>query len=394
MSASADPSWQELRDDFPATKSYVYLNAAAASPTPRPVAEAVQGFYRDLEQSGDVRWDAWLERVEAIRARVAAFIGADPDEIAFVPNTSTGMNLIADLVADAGPVLSDEMEFPAVTLPFVHRGVPVHFVPAVEGVLRVESFSVEYAARAATMAISHVQFSNGSRHELAAFGAAKAHRHFVVCASQSLGAFPVDVKAASIDALASAGHKWLCAGYGAGLLYVARALLEKFPPRAIGWLSVHDPFSFENRHVRLLPSNRRVEMGCQPFGPIFALGAAVDYLSAIGVDKISERVLYLNELLTFRLERKGFALLSPGGDYRSGQSLVQVADPNGCVAFLRDKGILVTPKPEGIRISTHFYNSEEDVEAVVRALVEYGSAGQGGQADDVEEFAEGGEAAC
>lgn len=371
MSASADPLWNELRDDFPATKGHVYLNAAAASPTPKPVAQAVLGFYRDLEQGGDRFWDDWLARVEEIRARVAAFINAEPDEIAFVPNTSTGINLIADLLADTGPVLTDEMEFPTVTLPWIHRGVTVHFVPAVEGVPRIETFSAEYAAKAATIALSQVQFSNGCRQDLAAFGAAKAHRHFVVCASQGLGAFPVDVKAAAIDALATAGHKWLCAGYGAGFVYVSRALVEKFPPRAIGWLSVEDPFSFENRQVRLVSSNRRVEMGCPAFGPIFALGAAVDYLSAVGVDKIAERVLYLNELLTFRLERKGFPVLSPGGSYRSGQTLVEVAEPERCVAFLREKGILVTQKPEGIRISTHLYNNEEDIETAVRALVEY-----------------------
>lgn len=369
-----DPLWSELREDFPAAKAQVYLNAAAASPTPRPVASAVAGFYRDLEQGGDRYWEDWLARVEEIRAKAAAFIGAEPDEVAFVPNTSTGINLIADLLAGQGPVLTDEMEFPTVTLPWIHRGVHVDFVPAIEGVVRIESFSPDYAPRATTIALSQVQFSNGCRQDLNAFGAIKANRQFVVCASQGLGAFPVDVKAARIDALASAGHKWMCAGYGAGLLYVSRALLERYPPRAIGWLSVQEPFAFDNRQVRLLPSNRRVEMGCPAFGPIFALGAAIDYLAAIGPAKIAERVLYLNELLTFRLERKNFAVLSPGGAYRSGQTLVAVDDPPRCVAFLRERNVFVTEKPEGVRISTHFYNSEDDVEAAVRALGEYKTA--------------------
>src|SRR5262245_24430114 len=273
-----DPVWAELREEFPAAKEQVYLNAAAASPTPKAVAQAVAGFYRDLERGGDRYWDDWLARVEEIRAKLAAFINAEPDEIAFVPNTSTG----TDLLAGQGPVLTDEIEFPTVTLPWIHRGVHVDFVPAIDGVVRVESFSPDYAPRATTLAVSQVQFWNGCRQDLRAFGAIKAHRNFVVCASQGLGAFPVDVKAARIDALASAGHKWMCAGYGAGFVYISRALLEKHPPRAIGWLSVQDPFSFDNRQVRLLPSNRRVEMGCPAFGPIFALGAAVDMFAAIG----------------------------------------------------------------------------------------------------------------
>jgi selenocysteine lyase/cysteine desulfurase len=337
------------------------------------VVQAVTGFYRDLEQGGDRYWDDWLARVEEIRGKIAAFINAEPDEIAFVPNTSTGINLIADLIAADGSVLTDEMEFPTVTLPWIHRGVHVHFVPAIEGIARIESFAPETAPRAVTIALSHVQFSNGCRQDLKAFGAIKGNRHFVVCGSQGLGAFPVDVKESAIDAFATAGHKWLCAGYGAGFVYVSRALLGKHPPRAIGWLSVQEPFSFENRQVRLLPSSRRVEMGCPSFGPVFALGAAIDYLAAIGQDNIAERVLFLNELLTYRLEKKGFAVLSPLGDYRSGQTLVEMPDPERCTAFLREKGILVTQKPEGIRISTHFYNNEQDLEAAVQALVEYAS---------------------
>jgi cysteine desulfurase / selenocysteine lyase len=366
-----DPVWKEIREDFPALASFTYLNSAAAGPVPRPVAEAATRFYRELEAGGDTHWDAWRQEVEEVRAKVAAFIGAEADEIAFVPNTSTGMNLIADLLGPAGALLSDEIEFPSVTLPWIQRGIPVHMVPAIEGVPRIESFQVGYSPRAATIAISHVQFSNGCRQDLAAFGQIKAGRHLVVCGSQSLGAFPVDVKACEIDALATAGHKWLCAGYGAGFVYVSRKLIDEHPPRSAGWLSVEDPFSFDNRQARLLPSARRFELGCPSFAPIFALGAAVDYLSKIGIARITERVLYLNEYLTFRLQRKGLNVLSPGGESRSGQTLCEVPDPPAAVAFLREKGILVTPKPEGVRIATHFFNTEEEVENAMRALLEY-----------------------
>lgn len=363
--------WEELRSDFPALQRHVYLNAAACSPTPRTVREAVTAFYRELEEGGDVHWAQWLERREDVRAKVARLLGAEPAEIAFVPNTSTGMNLVVDLLAGEGAVLSDELEFPTVTLPWIHRGIPVHFLPAVEGIVRLESFSAADAPRAATIAISHVQFSNGCRQDLAAFGALKEHRRLVVSASQGLGAFPVDVKACRIDALACAGHKWLCAGYGTGLLYASRELLARHPPRAIGWLSVEHPFRFDNARYALRPDARRVEMGCPSFAAIFALGAAADYLLDLGIPAIAERVLSLNTYLTTQLEREGFAVLSPGGEHRSGQTLCEVADPPRAVAFLEEFGVLVTQKPEGIRISTHFYNDESDIDACVRALVEY-----------------------
>lgn len=364
--------WEDVRGDFPGTTGgRVYLDAAATSLTPRPVREAVAAFHRELEDGGDRDWDAWMERREAVRRRVARFVGADVGEIAFVANTSTGMNLIADLLEDDGPVLSDELEFPAVTLPWIHRDVLVRFVPAVEGVLRIESFAEGEAPRSATIAISHVQFSNGCRQDLDAFGRIKGKRHLVVCASQSLGAFPVDVRRSRIDALATAGHKWLCAGYGAGFCYIRKGLLETRPPRAIGWMSGRQPFHFDNRLVDLLDTNARTEVGCPPFAQILALGAAVEYLAGIGMDRIAERVLALNTCLTDGLAQESFEVLSPGGESRSGETLVRLPEPRRAWEFLRERSIQVTPKPEGLRISTHFYNNEQDVEACVRALVEY-----------------------
>ena len=109
--------WEDVRADFPALAQNVYLNAAAGSPIPRPVREAAEGFYRQQEEDGDTRWPEWMERREVVRAKVARLVGAEADEIAFVPNTSTGINFIVDLLGGNGAVLSHELEFPTVTLP-------------------------------------------------------------------------------------------------------------------------------------------------------------------------------------------------------------------------------------------------------------------------------------
>jgi selenocysteine lyase/cysteine desulfurase len=360
--------WSEIRRDFPATSRWVYLNAAAASPTPRPVRAAVDGFYRQLEEEGDAAWDEWLARRERIRASVARFVGAEPDEVAFVPHTSAGINLIVDLLGGDGPVVAVEPEFPTVTLPWIHRGVPVRFVSPESGTLPASLFAAGRAPEAATIVVSHVQFSNGCRLDLDDLGALKEGRNLVVCGSQSAGAFPVDVRRSGIDAFASAGHKWMCAGYGAGFAVVRREILARCPPREIGWLSVADPFTFDNRRYRVLPSAARHEMGCPPFGPIFALGAAVDYLSGIGGEAIADRVLALNTHLTDRLRQAGIEVLSPGGAFRSGETLCAVLDPPRIAAALLERRISVTPKPQGLRISTHFYNDESDVDACVDAL--------------------------
>ena len=369
--------WSEIRRDFPVLARSVYLNAAAASPTPRPVRAAVDAFYRRLEEEGDVPWDEWLAQVEAIRERVARFVGAEADEVTFVPNTSTGINLIVDLLAEDGPVLAAEPEFPTITLPWVHRGVEVRFVTPENGTLPPSLFAKERAPQAATIAVSHVQFSNGCRVDLEALGALKGGRNLVVIGSQSAGAFPIDLRREKIDAFATAGHKWMCAGYGAGFAVIRRALLERRKPRAIGWLSVENPYAFDNRRYRLLPSAKRSEVGCPPFAAIFALGAAVDYVSSIGIDAIATRVLSLNTYLTDGLRQAGFEILSPAGAFRSGQTLCAVSDPARVAGRLRERGIHVTEKAQGLRIATHFFNDESDVDACVAALAaETGGAGR------------------
>ena len=371
----------EIRADFPALSRHTYLNAAAASPTPRPVRAAVETLHRQLEEDGDLHWEAWNTRKEEVRASVARLINAEADEIAFVPNTSTGINLIADLLERDGPVTSDTLEFPTVTLPWRHRGLPIRFVePRQDGSLDPRDFAAvvdNEGGRSATgpgprgtLLISHVQFSNGCRQDLDAFAEVTDGRHFVVCGSQSAGAFPIDVRRNRIDAFATAGHKWLCAGYGAGFCYVSRALLER-PPRTMGWMSVRRPFAFDNREYELLPSNRRTELGCPPFAQIFSLGAAVEYLLGIGIDWISQRILALNTYLTDELARVGVTVLSPGGPHRSGETLCAFDRPSEVVEFLTSRDVHVTKKPEGIRVATHFYNDEQDVDRLVAALRAY-----------------------
>jgi selenocysteine lyase/cysteine desulfurase len=139
----------------------------------------------------------------------------------------------------------------------------------------------------------------------------------------------------------------------------------------MGWLSVKAPFSFDNRRYDLLDSAQRIEMGCPPFAQIFALGAAVDFLSVVGLDRIATRVLALNTYLTDSLARLGVPVLSPGGAHRSGETLCGFSHPAHVVGFLAERNIQVTEKPEGIRVATHFYNDEQDVDRLVSALREY-----------------------
>jgi cysteine desulfurase/selenocysteine lyase len=366
-------NWEEIRELFPVTERLAYLNSAAAGPVSRASFEAASGYYEKMMRDGDVHWNRWLADREAIRKNIAAFINAEPDEIAFTTNTSSGMNVIVDALEDRGEVISSELEFPVTTLPWMHRRIPVHLLPAVEGEVTIDSIRNAMTHDTGVIALSHVQFSNGFRIEPEEVGNIKGGHTLAINASQSAGVVEIDVKRMRIDALCATGHKWLLAGYGSGFVYLSRELLDQSLPRSIGWLSVEHPFDMRNDEFRPRhDAAARVELGCPHFAGIFSLGASVDLIHEIGIANIQARALELNRLLTSRLNESGWTILSPlrNENVRSAETLIQVENPAEVVRRLFRQGLVVTEKPQGIRVATHFFNREEDIEKLIAGLNE------------------------
>jgi selenocysteine lyase/cysteine desulfurase len=363
--------WRDIREQFPVTANSVYLNTAAAGPLARTTAHAAVTYYEQMKNDGDLHWDDWLAQREEVRAKVAAFINAEPDEIGLTTNTSSGMNVIIDALENHGEVVSCDLEFPVTTIPWMHRRIPVHLVKSVNGVVGPEDVREGMNARTGIISISYVQFSNGFRSNLAELGEIKSAHALVINASQAAGAFEIDVKRMKIDALCSTGHKWMLSGYGSGFVYLSRELQANTHPRSIGWLSVQDPYSLRNDEVHLRRDvSARAELGCPHFAGMFALGGSVDLMQSIGIANIQTRALELNRLLTDRLQDAGWRVLSPLADeqYRSAETLVAVDKPAAIVAALAAKKILVTEKPEGIRVATDFFNNEDDIEQLIEGL--------------------------
>ena len=364
-------NWDEIRNQFPVTQHSAYLNTAAAGPLAGSTQQAATQYYQLMMADGDIHWDDWLAQREQVRKKVAAFINAEPDEIGLTTNTSSGMNVIVDALERRGEVISNELEFPVSTLPWMNRRIPVHFVKAVAGKIRLDDIQRMMDQRSGVIWLSHVQFSNGFRMDLEVLGQAKRGHALVVNASQSAGVFEIDVKRMKIDALCSTGHKWMLSGYGSGFVYLSRELQHQSKPRSIGWLSMQQPYDMKNDELHLRhDAAARVELGCPHFAGMFALGASIDLLTTIGTGNIQERALALNKLLTDRLMEEGWIVLSPINDDgdRSAETLVAVDDPVKVVRKLAEQKVIVTEKPQGIRVATDFFNNEEDIERLIDAL--------------------------
>src|SRR5499427_9255998 len=152
--------WSDIRKRFPVTQRFAYLNSAAAGPVSVASQTAAAGYYEKMMRDGDVYWNRWLADREAVRKKIAAFVNAEPEEIALTTNTSSGMNVIVDALENRGEVISSELEFPVTTLPWMNRRVPVHLLPATTGEIQIESIESAMTHETGIIALSHVQFSN------------------------------------------------------------------------------------------------------------------------------------------------------------------------------------------------------------------------------------------
>ncbi|MGB8935397.1 MAG: aminotransferase class V-fold PLP-dependent enzyme [Candidatus Nitrosopolaris sp.] len=378
------PDWNELRDDFPVTKRYVYLANAAVTPIPTPVYNGVSKYYHDILNHGRTLWDEWEAKMEETRELYAKFIGADnKEEIAFTHSTSEGMNIIAHMLSDKGIVISNELEFPSSNLPWLNKNIDnIRFVKARdENKILIEDIGKmleQNNAKAKTVVTSHVQYSTGFRQDLEALGKITTQKglYFVVNSTQSLGALYFNVKDFGIDFMASNGHKWMLSSFGVGAIYIRKKYLrdsKNFRPQFFSQSGQNRRENYENNmKINMSNSARRFELGTPHFPNIAALNAAVRYISKIGIRNIERRILNLSDYLIDCLEDMKLQILSPieENKHRSGIILFKARKkkPLEIVNELGKRKIIVSRRGSGIRASPHFYNNEQDVDRLMIGL--------------------------
>lgn len=370
----------EIRELFPIVKDYTFLNSASMAPLPTPSATAVSQFVAELSSMAYLGMEKWIETIGATRKKAATLIGAKPNEIAFIRNTSDGVSLVAsglDLKRGDEVIIND-LEFPSNVYPWLNlmrKGVVVKTVKSEGGRVTEDMIAIKVTSRTKVIAISTVQYSSGYRADLSAIGALarEANAWFFVDAIQSLGLIPLDVKEHNIDFLACGGHKWLCAPEGIGIFYVDEKNLDALTPTRVGWHSVVNAIDFGNIDFTLKPDAERFEEGTANRAGIFGLLASLETVTAHGVSNNFAHVLGLNDRLYQGLEKAGCEILSPveSDKERSGITIFSTGsdEKNRLLSKkLNAANILVIHRGAGIRVSPHFFNNNDDIDRLIKAL--------------------------
>lgn len=369
-------SLEKIRELFPIVQNRVFLNHAAQSPLPRPVADAVHKYVEDYANFGF----SSLEEEDYGKALFARLIGAKKEEIALVENTSVGLNIAANVLRypPGSKVVTTDLEYPSVVYPWLRKslGAKVHYVKNVDGKILLEEVEKAVDDKTVAVVVSHVEYVNGFRNDLRALSQI-AHEHgayLIVDAIQSAGAIKIDVKRDDVDFLATACYKWLLSPPGAGYLYVKEELIENFEPTFVGWASVKQEI-FETLDfwdiwsLRLSETASRFEVGSPSTISFVGATAAIKMLLDVGIEKIEERILKLTSHLIEGVKNLGLKLQTPEEkQHRSGIVNFQIANPKEVVRNLRSKGIVVSARAHGIRVSPHFYNTETEIETLVDTL--------------------------
>jgi len=371
-----------FRAAMPIASRVAYFDHAAVAPLPECARDAIRGWLDQATEEGDPIWTQWARRLEEVRQAAAGLINAQPAEIALVPNTTSGIGLVAEgLPWQRGDnAVTLENEFPSNQYPWMNlasRGVEVRRVPAPGGALDLNRLEEACDARTRIVSISWVGYATGWRIDPAEVAAICQRRGclFFLDAIQGLGVFPLDVRAAGVDFLAADGHKWLLGPEGAGLLYIRQELLPELRPLMVGWNSVVQGNDYSRVELNLKGAASRYEGGSQNMVGFHGLGASLDLLTALGVgpeaSPIATQVLALTDHAATRLEELGAALLAPRtGEHRSGIVTFQLPgrDPHEIRRRLEAAKVIVRCRAGGVRLSPHGYNTLDEIERMIAEL--------------------------
>ncbi len=362
------------RDQFPVSRNLIYLNHAAVAPLVRPAAEAMQHLAEDVLQNGAANYQQWLDAYAGLRGAAGRLINALPDEIALMKNTSEGIATVA-LGIDWRPgdrIVAFKEEFPANQYPWRRlekQGVTIEWLSVTDPLERIDA-----AARGARLlAISYVQFLTGHRADLEAIGRiCRSHGAiYFVDAIQGLGAFPLDVQAAHIDALAADGHKWMVGPEGCAILYVSKRVQDQIEPVEFGWTNVAGFNDYGSREMSLRPDAGRYECGTLNTIGIFGLRAAIEFLLDVGIERIAPVVQGLGDQIDAGVRSKGYEVLGQR-TLATGAGIVSFrkagTDPNAVVEHLRQNHIIAASRAGWVRASPHFYVTAEEIERFLAEL--------------------------
>lgn len=365
------------RSEFPILeKKRGYLINNSLGAMPRKVYDNLKAFADAWATDGVLAWHDWVPMVTQTGNLLAPLIGAPQSSVMMLTNVAQATQMILscfDWREKRNKIVATDLNFPSVPYNFFATAGAETVLAKGDGVTVQPERIIELIdERTALVSLDLVLFRSSAIVDVKPVieHAHKMGAKVVLDCYQATGAIPIDATALDVDFLMGGSVKWLCGGPGAGYLYVKPSLLPSLTPRANGWWSDKEPFAFHTGPIEYAPDIHRFMAGSPGVPALYSARAGYEILNAVGVEAIRKKSVAMTELIIGLADEQGLTVNTPRkASERGGTVCVDFPDSEAAHHTLIERGYIIDWRPNaGIRISPHFYNTEDEVRGIMAEI--------------------------
>ena len=372
------------REDFPTLASGIHLLSHSLGPVPRAARESMVAYYEAWKHhtSEDAWATSWWEMSAAVGDRITKILGGDPGSVQIQPNASIALSNVASCfefsASDKNKIVTTALDFPSMQYVWDAQervGAMIEVIHSDDGIrIATEDIVDAIDDTTALVALSHVSFRSSYCVDVAAI-VERAHRHgahVLLDVYQSAGAVELKASEWEVDFLIGGTIKWLCGGPACGYLYVRPDLQAELQPRLTGWVAHDAPFDFAPSPMRYTDSVRRFAQGTPSIPALYSVLPGLQIIEEVGVETIRRESERRTEWMIDFAADRGWKVNSPREvNQRGGSVMIYVEDGPAMVRRLAERKVFVDCRPGvGLRMSPHFFNTDEEVQEAMRILAE------------------------
>lgn len=370
------------RDEFPILETCTHLISHSLGAMPKRTFERMHEYADTWNTRGIRAWEeGWWDLPVTTGDLLAPILGVPPGSVVMHQNVSVAVAVVLSCFDFDGPrnkIVYTDMNFPSVMYvneAQARRGAEVVMVKSTDGIgVDLEAVLAAIDERTALVPVSHVLFRSGFVQDAEAI-IRRAHEvgaMVVLDCYQSAGTVPIRGEEWNVDFIVGGSVKWLCGGPGAGYLYVRPDHCRTLEPKITGWMAHAAPFEFEIGPQRYADDVRRFLHGSPAVPALYAARSGYEIVSEIGVDVIRENSMRQTVRMIELANDLALTVRSPEDPARRGGTVVlEVEHGKAVVRELNTRGILCDYRPgAGIRLSAHFYNTDDELDHTIRAIRE------------------------
>ncbi len=354
----------------------IYLLNHSVGRMPSSAKQAATNGYFDIwDRQTSNAWPNWLEGIQEFRMALAALFNASPEEFCPQTNVSSGLSKVLGSLnpkQSKKKIVFTENDFPSIGFVLQQArklGFDLHMIDKTKDVQDVQVWQDAIDSNVVAVLITHVHYNTNRLIPVQAISelAREQGALSIVDVAQSSGVVPIDFQLWQPDIVVGSSIKWLCGGAGAGFLWMKQGIANQLSPVDVGWFSHADPFEFDIHNFEYADSSARFWGGTPSVLPYLVAANSINLIQQIGVESIRSHNWRLSQLFLQGIDARFF--VSPSNlEKKGGTSVLKFNNQEEAESALKSIGVHYDARAEGIRLSPHIYNTEQEIEAVVDCL--------------------------